>query len=81
MVRPMSGLQKEVVSLYRALWRVTRTQPQLRAHVQNDFREHLDISRTDVERIEYLLRKGRKQLDMLSMKGVKKVTFVTGGQH
>lgn len=41
----------------------------------DDFRSHLDLRRTDVERIEYLVGKGRKQLAMLSMAGVKTVRF------
>jgi len=75
----LSGLQKEVLSLYRALLRASRSQPQLRQHVQGEFRDHKSIHRLDVERIEYLLRKGRKQLDIMNMEGVRKVSFTRVG--
>lgn len=49
--------------------------------MQQDFRSHSDIDRTDVERVEYLLSRGRKQLQLLQSKGVKKVNFVTPKSH
>jgi succinate dehydrogenase assembly factor 1 len=86
-MRPLSGLQKEVLSLYRALLRATRNPSgsaggptPLRLHVQSQFRAtQFDVKRSDVERIEYLVSKGRKQLNTLRMAGVKQVSFTTVG--
>jgi len=82
MLRPLSGLQREVIHLYRALLRATRPSPAsafpapLRLHVQQQFRDaQHGVQRSDVERIEYMLKKGRRQLDTLRMSGVKQVSF------
>jgi len=86
-MRALSGLQKEVLSLYRTALRLTRSPAgslvpsPLRLHVQEQFRTGAtEVRRTDVERIEYLLRRGKKQLDTLRMSGVKQVSFATVGQ-
>ena len=77
-LRPLSGLQREVLSLYRGLLRAARRQPQLQQHVRSEFRASAaGVQRSDVERVEYLLRRGRKQLDTLRMAAVKQVAFTT----
>ena len=82
MVRALSGLQKEVLSLYRSLLRATKRQPQLQQHVRREFRSGaVDVQRSDVERVEYLLRRGKKQLDTLRMAAVKHVSFTTVGNN
>jgi len=65
-----SGLQKQVLSLYRKCLRAARTKaPEQRVLfvnlIRDRFREHVKVPRADVIRIEYLLRKGNKQLDNL----------------
>eukprot|EP00842_Homolaphlyctis_polyrhiza_P001366 jgi/Hompol1/222/HPOL_000677-RA len=53
-----SGLQKEVIALYRDFLRAVRRKPVFRHDATH-------ISRKDFTTIEFLLRKGRKQLETL----------------
>ncbi|CAE6413025.1 unnamed protein product [Rhizoctonia solani] len=69
-MRRLSGLQKEVLGLYRRALRMARSKP---AHsrenfnilVQYEFRVRGAVSGRDVGTIEYLVRHGKKRLDML----------------
>ncbi|XP_023763115.1 succinate dehydrogenase assembly factor 1, mitochondrial [Lactuca sativa] len=67
----LSGIQKQVLSLYRCFLRTTRSKPQEnRAHMESiisgEFRKNSKlIDRKDFLHIEYLLRRGKKQLDQL----------------
>jgi len=67
--RPHSGLQKQVLALYRAALRVARSKPetrgQMEAMARQEFRKHQHLGRADVSRIEYLIRRGRKQLNTI----------------
>lgn len=60
-----SRLQKQVLSLYRELLRAGRGTPGAEARVRAEFRQHASLPRTDVLRIEYLYRRGRRQLQQL----------------
>ncbi|XP_036602380.1 succinate dehydrogenase assembly factor 1, mitochondrial [Trichosurus vulpecula] len=60
-----SRLQKQVLGLYRELLRAARGKPGAEARVRAEFREHARLPRTDVLRIEYLYRRGRRQLEQL----------------
>lgn len=64
MSRP-SRLQRQVLSLYRELLRAARGKPGAEARVRAEFRQHACLPRTDVLRIEYLYRRGRRQLQLL----------------
>lgn len=64
MSRP-SRLQKQVLSLYRDLLRAGRGKPGAEARVRAEFRQHASLPRSDVLRIEYLYRRGRRQLQLL----------------
>lgn len=74
-----SGLQKDVLSLYRQLLRQCRPTAlaplaQSRLVLREEFRGHADpIKRSDFMRIEYLLRKGHKRVKLMQMEGVKGV--------
>ncbi|WIA12519.1 hypothetical protein OEZ85_012552 [Tetradesmus obliquus] len=66
----LSGLQKQVLSLYRSVLRAARQHPSSRADVtayaRHSIEQHRQLSRTrEVLRIEHLLRKGAKQLEAL----------------
>lgn len=67
----LSGIQKQVLSLYRCFLRTTRSKPpENRAHMEavisGEFRKNSKlIDRKDFLHIEYLLRRGKKQLDQL----------------
>lgn len=64
MTRP-SRLQKQILSLYRELLRAGRGKPGAEARVRAEFRQHASLPRSDVLRIEYLYRRGRRQLQLL----------------
>lgn len=64
MSRP-SRLQRQVLSLYRELLRAARGKPGAEARVRAEFRQHACLPRSDVLRIEYLYRRGRRQLQLL----------------
>ncbi|KAM5236818.1 succinate dehydrogenase assembly factor 1, mitochondrial [Ctenodactylus gundi] len=64
MSRP-SRLQRQILSLYRELLRAGRGKPGAEARVRDEFRQHASLPRSDVLRIEYLYRRGRRQLQLL----------------
>jgi succinate dehydrogenase assembly factor 1 len=67
-----SKIQLQVLSLYRQFLRTTKAQPSFQEYIKTEFRKHAALPRTDSVKIEYLLRRGWRQLDML------KSSFVTG---
>lgn len=62
-----SGVQKQVLGLYRGLLRATRDQPNMQQMVRDRFHQHRSIRRTEVLQIEFLLRQGRRQLQELQV--------------
>ncbi|KAM8776531.1 succinate dehydrogenase assembly factor 1, mitochondrial [Rhynchonycteris naso] len=60
-----SRLQRQVLSLYRELLRAGRGKPGAEARVRAEFRQHACLPRSDVLRIEYLYRRGKRQLQLL----------------
>ncbi|KAF5360503.1 hypothetical protein D9756_005023 [Leucocoprinus leucothites] len=74
---PRSGLQREVIALYRRALRMVKTKPEPVRHkfllyVQFTFRQNASlVPPRDVSTIEHLLRKGRRQLEMYEDPGVK----------
>ncbi|XP_029961223.1 succinate dehydrogenase assembly factor 1, mitochondrial [Salarias fasciatus] len=60
-----SKLQKQVLSLYRQFLRAGRDKPGFLPRIRDEFRENAAIRRTDVMHIEYLYRRGQRQLDQL----------------
>lgn len=95
--RALSGLQKEVLSLYRKILRqavqkdrlkhVSKPIPSFTSLIQGkddnhssihfaakEFRKQAQsVKRSDFKRIEYMIRKGEKQLKLLQMTGVKDI--------
>ncbi|KAI1824502.1 complex 1 protein-domain-containing protein [Xylaria intraflava] len=74
----LSGLQKEVLSLYRRCLRESRkkpkaTRPHFEAFARSEFNKNIKIDRKDFGAVEFLLRKGRRQLDVYSAPGIKDV--------
>ncbi|KAH9891649.1 hypothetical protein C8Q73DRAFT_81518 [Cubamyces lactineus] len=65
-----SGLQREVLSLYRRALRMVNTkppaaQPKFRLFVRYSFKtQAAAVSPRDVSTIEHLLRRGRRQIEM-----------------
>ncbi|KAF3794769.1 Succinate dehydrogenase assembly factor 1 [Nymphaea thermarum] len=68
----LSGLQKQAVSLYRGFLRAARSKGgeerrRIEAVVSAEFRRNsTSVDRKDFLYIEYLLRRGKKQLDQLN---------------
>ncbi|OAA64988.1 Complex 1 LYR protein [Cordyceps fumosorosea ARSEF 2679] len=74
----LSGLQKEVLGLYRHCLRESRkkpeaTRPHFRAFARAEFAKSLSIDKRDFAAIEFLLRKGKRQLEVYSSPGIKDI--------
>ncbi|XP_038999431.1 succinate dehydrogenase assembly factor 1, mitochondrial-like [Hibiscus syriacus] len=69
--KKLSGMQKQVLSLYRGFLRAARSKPaedrrQIESIVSAEFRRNSNqVDRKNFLYIEYLLRRGNKQLDQL----------------
>ncbi|XP_030444042.1 succinate dehydrogenase assembly factor 1, mitochondrial [Syzygium oleosum] len=69
--RRLSGMQKQVLALYRGFLRAARPKPpddrrRVESIVSAEFRRNArQVDRKNFLYIEYLLRRGRKQLDQL----------------
>ncbi|KAK9476495.1 hypothetical protein V1514DRAFT_336768 [Lipomyces japonicus] len=74
----LTGLQKEVLNLYRAGLRAIRKKPEQNRHnfyifQRRQFDEHRSISKSDFATIEYLVRRGGRTLELYSSNGVQNV--------
>ncbi|KAJ9201129.1 complex 1 protein-domain-containing protein [Paecilomyces variotii] len=74
----LSGLQREVLSLYRQCFREIRKKPtdaqeNFRNYARTEFRKNLNVSKKDFAAVEYLLRKGHRQLEMYSSPGIRNI--------
>jgi succinate dehydrogenase assembly factor 1 len=66
----LSGLQREILSLYRLTLRAAKVKDCL-PYAKEEFRKQaLETSRRDFKKVEYCLRKGHKHVKMLKMPGV-----------
>ncbi|RKF78676.1 Succinate dehydrogenase assembly factor 1, mitochondrial [Golovinomyces cichoracearum] len=73
-----SGLQKEVFSLYRQCLRACQKKSQdARPHfllfTRKEFEKNRCLSKKDFVAIEYLLRKGHRQLELYSSSGIRDI--------
>ncbi|KAI5849962.1 complex 1 protein-domain-containing protein [Tricharina praecox] len=74
----LSGIQRDVLSLYRSCLRMVRAKPldsqaNFRAYARAEFREHLGVGKKDFATIEHLLRVGRRKLETYSQPGVRNI--------
>ncbi|EGD96780.1 hypothetical protein TESG_04210 [Trichophyton tonsurans CBS 112818] len=74
-----SGLQREVLSLYRQCFREIRKKPinsqgNFKQLARDEFRKNQAISKKDFAAIEFLLRKGHRQVEMYSSPAIRNVT-------
>ena len=67
---PRSRMQKQVLNLYKEFLKVTKTQPGFKEYIQGEFRRNGALPKTDTIKIEYLLRRGLRQLEMLKTSSV-----------
>lgn len=65
-----SKIQIQVLSLYKQFLQVTKNHPSFKEYIQREFRKNADIPRSDSIKIEYLLRRGWRQLEMLKSSSV-----------
>jgi succinate dehydrogenase assembly factor 1 len=66
----LSGLQREILSLYRLTLRAAKTKDCL-PYAKTEFRKQSAlVSRRDYKKVEYCLRKGHKHVKLLKMPGV-----------
>ena len=64
----LSGLQKDVLALYRQCLRAARAKPadtrlNFESFARREFEKHLNMDKKDFGAIEFLLRKGNRQLE------------------
>ncbi|KAK3396580.1 hypothetical protein B0T20DRAFT_462984 [Sordaria brevicollis] len=68
----LSGLQKEVLGLYRKCLRECRKKPEatrdhFKAFARTEFEKNIKVDKRDFSAIEFLLRKGSRQLEIPSV--------------
>lgn len=78
MTRRLSGLQKEVLHLYRSSVRVAHTkpvqnQPHFINYIREEFTKYRDLPRKDFTTIEHLLRVGHKRVKMYAQAELKDI--------
>ena len=63
-----SKIQVQVLSLYKDCLRAAEKKtPGFKNYIRNEFKRNaVSIARTDTMRIEYLVRSGRRKLDMMN---------------
>ncbi|KAF7712722.1 Succinate dehydrogenase assembly factor 1, mitochondrial [Penicillium ucsense] len=74
----LSGLQRDVLSLYRQCLREirkkpTESQPNFKTYARAEFQKHISVNKKDFSAIEYLLRKGNRQLEMYASPGIRNI--------
>ncbi len=74
----LSGLQKDVLSLYRRCLRAARLKPQdhrpnFYRFARHEFERNLGIDRKDFSAVEFMIRKGERQLEMYSARNITNV--------
>ncbi|KAK9463964.1 uncharacterized protein V1516DRAFT_669146 [Lipomyces oligophaga] len=74
----LSGLQRDVLSLYRSCLREIRKKPKENRlnfikFTRTQFEKHLALPKSDFGTIEYLLRRGRHQLETYANPGVRNI--------
>ncbi|KAJ5157547.1 uncharacterized protein N7482_008647 [Penicillium canariense] len=82
----LSGLQREVLSLYRQCLREVRKKPlESQSNFKNyarpadpsrrsaEFQKHRSVNKKDFSAVEYLLRKGHRQLEMYASPGIRNI--------
>ncbi|KAK3067507.1 hypothetical protein LTR53_015583 [Teratosphaeriaceae sp. CCFEE 6253] len=74
----LSGLQKDVLVLYRRCLRACRSKPadtrqNFESFARREFAKHMDVGKKDFSTIEFLLRKGNRQLEIYEQPGVRNI--------
>ena len=74
----LSGLQRDVLSLYRSCLRAARkkpthSRPHFETFARQEFEKHLGLDKKDFGAVEFYLRKGRKLLETFEGSGVRDI--------
>lgn len=74
----LSGIQRDVLSLYRRSIRIAQRKdenfrPQFYTFARQEFEKYRDLPRKDIATIEFLLRAGGKKVDMFSNPHIRKM--------
>ncbi|KAK9382980.1 complex 1 protein-domain-containing protein [Kockiozyma suomiensis] len=74
----LTGLQRDVLSLYRSCLRAIRKKPpdsrqNFLLFTREQFEQHRHILKSDFTTVEYLLRRGHNQLETYSNAGVRNI--------
>ncbi|KAK1705568.1 hypothetical protein BDP67DRAFT_416176 [Colletotrichum lupini] len=79
--RGLSGLQREVLALYRQCIREIRKKPEVTflqrlrlACEMTEFERYITVDKRDFSVVEHLLRKGRRQLETYSSPSIKDIS-------
>ena len=74
-----TGIQKEVLALYKSLHRAARGRPGFDVAIRAEFKKNaIAVGRTDTFRIEHMIRNGKRKLEMLEEHNVSSITFLGG---
>ena len=60
-----SQIQLQILSLYKQFLKLSKHKPGLREVIRHEFRKNASTPRTDILRVEYQYRLGKKQLENL----------------
>ena len=72
-----AGVQKEVLALYKSLHRAARGKPGFDAVIRAEFKKNATVvAKTDIFRIEHMIRNGKRKLEMLEEHNVSSVSFL-----
>ncbi|KAH8602832.1 complex 1 protein-domain-containing protein [Bisporella sp. PMI_857] len=74
----LSGLQRAVLALYRQCLRESRKKPEnvqahFKAFARREFEKSIGLDKKDFSAIEYLMRKGQRQLEIYASPGIKDI--------
>ncbi|KAF3994401.1 hypothetical protein FT663_01521 [Candidozyma haemuli var. vulneris] len=74
----LSGLQREVLKLYRSCMRAVKTKPienqeHWRAYVREEFGKHRKLPKKSFSVIEHLIRVGHRRYEMYSNPNIKDI--------
>lgn len=78
MAKRLSGLQKEVLHLYRGCFRIVLTKPRPNrphfvSYIREEFGKYKDLPKKDFTTIEHLLRVGHKRMKLYSRPELKDI--------
>ena len=68
-----SKIQLQVLTLYKHFMRAAASRSGIPEHVRSEFKKNKTISKKNILMIEYLLRRGERQLNQISKSSVQGV--------